>query len=336
MGKLIGIIVLVIAVVALIGVTQSLYTVDEVNYAVVQQFGDIRRVSTAPGLHVKIPIIQQVTYLDRRVLTSDTSAEEYLTSDQKRIVVDQVTRWRITDPRNFFLKLTTEIGGRARLERLVLGGLREQIAARTYNTMISAQRDEIMDRVKVAVQAQVDEAEWGIRIVDVRTKRADLPTAVEQSVYDRMEAERQVEAERHRATGQREAARITSETDRLVTIMLACAERVSKETRGDGEALAIAIFAEALQQDPDFFSFIRRLEAYETSFGAQDRLVMSTDSNFFQLLSGQAVPIPEIVATQGAVTPLSEAVTVALTSEGLETLIQGCIPKEAEEIISST
>ena len=336
MGKLIGIVVLVIAIVALIGVTQSLYTVDEVNYAVVQQFGDIRRVSTTPGLHVKVPIIQQVTYLDRRVLTSDTSAEEYLTSDQKRIVVDQVTRWRITDPRNFFIRLTTESGGRARLERLVLGGLREQIARKPYDVMISAERDDIMDLVKLAVQAQVKESQWGIEIVDVRTKRADLPTAVEQSVYDRMEAERQVEAERHRATGQREAARITSETDRLVINMLACADRVSKETRGAGEAFAIAIFAEALQQDPDFFSFIRRLEAYETSFGTQDRLVMSTDSNFFQLLSGQAIPIPDVEATEGPVTPLSEEVIATLTPEELETLIQSCIPATVEELTSSS
>ena len=189
--------------------------------------------------------------------------------------------------------------------------------------------------MKVGNQAgnlQVEQASWGIEIVDVRTKRADLPSAVEQSVYDRMESERKVEAERHRATGQREAARITSETDRLVTIMLACAERVSQETRGEGEALAIAIFAEALDQDPGFFSFIRRLKAYEESFTAEDRMVMSTDSNFFQLLSGKAVPIPSIDATTGTVSPIGDHVTRVLTPMGIEELAQQCIPEEVNEL----
>ena len=335
MSKAVAIAIAVIGVVALIVISQTLFNVDEVNYAVVQQFGDIKDVREEPGLSFKLPFLQQVLYLDKRVLTSDTFAEEYLTSDEKRIVVDQVTRWRITGPRNFFLKHGTEIAGRSRLERLVLGALREQIAARLYDTMISAERDAIMDIVKEAVQVQVDEAEWGIEIVDVRTKRADLPTAVEQSVYDRMASDRQVEAKAHRAEGQRKSDQITSETDRLVLIMAACAERVSKETRGRGEALAIAIFAQALQQDPDFFSFIRRLEAYEASFGTEDRLVLSTDSNFFRLLSGEVVPIPEIQATQGEVEPLSEEAIKQLTLEEIEASIQECIPEAAAVALTS-
>lgn len=312
---------------AAIGLVQALYMVDETNYAVVQQFGDIKSVGTNPGPALKIPFIQQVTYLDRRILTSDTSAEEYLTSDEKRIVVDQVTRWRIVDPRSFFLKHTTEDQGRSRLERLVLGALREQIAARLYDTMISSERDNIMISVRNAVEAQVIESGWGIHLVDVRTKRADLPTAVEQSVYERMASDRQVEAKRHRAEGQRKSDQITSETDRNVTIMDACASRISKEIRGEGEALAIAIFAEALQQDPDFFAFIRRLEAYETSFKSEDRLILSTDTNFFRLLAGDTSALPSVVATKGDVQPLSPDVTKEMTTSAIEGYIKQCIPE---------
>src|SRR3972149_6982283 len=147
--------ILVIGVAALIGVLQAVYTVDEVNFAVVDQFGDIKSVSTVPGLYFKTPFIQQVTYLDRRVLSTDTTEEEYLTSDQKRVVVDHVTRWKIVEPRSFFLALNTESGGSARLERLVVGALRQNIAARPYNVMISAERDAIMDRVRDEVQKQV-------------------------------------------------------------------------------------------------------------------------------------------------------------------------------------
>ena len=330
MGRIAAAVILIgLVVVAVVG-SQSLYTVDEINYAVVQQFGKIQAVKRSPGLKIKTPFIQQVTYLDKRLLTSDTSAQEYLTDDQKRIQVDQVTRWKISDPRKFFLRFPGgDASGRARLEQVVLGALREKIAQKPYDVMISAERDDIMVEVRNAVQARSLEDSWGIEVVDVRTKRADLPAAVERSVYDRMSSARKVEADRHRAQGQLRSDQITSETDRLVTIMAACAGRVSKETRGAGEAAAIAIFAQALQQDPEFFSFIRRLEAYQTSFSADDRLVMSTDSNFFQLLSGQAVPIPEIDATEGPVTRVSESVVAPLGPVEIDALIERCIPEGA-------
>ncbi len=326
--------IVVIVVVALIGVFQAVYTVDQVNYAVVQQFGQIRAVNTVPGLHFKTPFVQQVTYLDSRVLTTDREEEEYLTSDQKRIVVDHVTRWKIEEPRSFFLKLNTESVGSDRLERLIVGSLRQQIAARPYNVMISAERDGIMDRVRDEVQGQVNEAEWGMKILDVRTKRADLPTTVQQSVFARMASDRKVEADRFRATGQQKSDQITSETDRLVTIMGACAARVSKETRGRGEAAAIAIFAQALQQDPDFFSFIRRLDAYQTAFNGKDHVVMSTESNFFRLLSGEVLPLPKVEATRGKVTPLSQEVIKPLTSGEIDALIQECIPVSAQGVLA--
>ncbi|MSQ21789.1 MAG: protease modulator HflC [Dehalococcoidia bacterium] len=327
--------IFVIGLVAVIGVLQAVYTVDEVNYAVVQQFGQITAVNEIQGIHFKTPFVQQVTYLDRRVLSTDTTEEEYLTSDQKRVVVDHVTRWKIVEPRSFFLKLNTESSGSARLERLVVGALRQNIAARPYNVMISEERDAIMDQVRDEVQKQVNEGGLGVTILDVRTKRVDLPTAVQQSVFARMASDRKVEADRFRATGQQRSDQITSETDRLVTIMGACAARVSKETRGRGEAAAIAIFAQALQQDPDFYSFIRRLEAYDTAFSAKDRVVMSTESNFFRLLSGEVLPLPKVDATRGQIVPLSQEVIKQLTSAEIDALIKECIPESALAVIAS-
>ena len=332
MARALFIAILVIGVAALIGLRLSAYTVDEVNYGVVLQFGEIVKVRRSPGLYFKAPIIHEVTYLDKRVLTSDTPPEEYLTLDQKRIVVDQITRWRITDPRSFFLALNTEIGGRAALERLVLGSLRELVANRPYDVMISQERDVIMELVREAVNARVVQARWGMQVVDVRAKRADLPVAVERTVYERMASARKVEADRHRAQGQLRSDQITSQTDREVQIMLACADRVSKETRGDGEAAAITIFAESLKQDPEFFSFLRRLEAYDASFGPNDRLVMSTDSNFFRLLTGEAVPIPSIEATRGSVVPLSAEILDSLTQDEIDLLIRECTPETVEDI----
>jgi len=336
MGKFIAIVVVPI-IVLLVVLSRVLYTVDEVNYAVVQQFGDIRSLNTTPGLALKLPW-QDVTYLNSRILTSDTPPQEYLTADEKRIVVDQVTRWKIKkdEVRRFFLAARTESGGRARLEPLVLAELRARIAAQPYDVMISGGRDAIMDEVRVEVQKRVDETGLGIEVVDVRTKRADLPTAVEQSVYQRMASARDVEARRHRALGQLRSDQVTAQTDREVLIMLACAGRVSQELRGHGEAAAIAIFAQALQQDPEFYSFIRRLEAYTTSFTAQDSLVLSTDSNFFQLLSGEVAPLPSIQATTGEVVPLSADITTPLTQNEITTLIQDCIPETVEELIAAT
>jgi len=333
MSRTLAILVLVVGVVSLIGFRLSTYTVDETNYAVVQQFGQIKAIRGTEGLKLKLPSpIQQVTYLDKRTLTSDTTAEEYLTSDEKRIQVDQVTRWRIRDAREFFLAHTTEAGGRSKLERVVLGTLREKIAERLYDVMISAQRDDIMNIVRDDVQVRVDEEKWGIEIIDVRTKRADLPPDVEPSVYQRMASARRVEADRHRAQGQLRSDQITSQTNREVQIMLACADRVSREVRGDGEAAAITIFAQALEQDPEFYSFLRRLEAYNTSFNGQDRVVMSTDSNFFRLLSGEAVSIPDAPATSGAIIPLSNEIIEPLLQAEIEGLILECTPETVQMV----
>ena len=312
-------------------VTQGIYFVDEINFAVVEQFGQIKAVQSKPGLNFKIPVIQSVIYLEKRLLSLDTPEQEYLTSDEKRILVNQVTRWKISEPERFFLTARTELGGAARLQPLVESELRANIAGEPYEVMISENRDLIMDRVRKGVQLRVTESGLGIEVVDVRTKRADLPPDVEQSVYDRMESARRVEADRHRATGQREADTIRSETDRLVAVMLACADRVSQETRGEGEAKAIAIFAEGLEQDPEFYSFLRRLEAYQKTFSANDRLILSSDSNFFKLLSGETATLPSVNVSTDAVQPLRENIIQPLSIAEVEILIQECIPKGLED-----
>ena len=331
-GRAIAIGVAIIVAIILVG--QGTYWVDETNHAVVQQFQKIRVVKSTPGLSLKVPFIHSVTYLDKRTLTLDTSPQEYLTSDEKRIRVDQVTRWKINNPREFFLAAGTENGGADRIRPLVDAELRAKIAAQPFNVMISGERDDIMEAVKGGLQIRVAEAGLGVEIIDVRTKRADLPQDVEQSVFDRMASARIVEANRHRADGQRKADAIVSETDRLVAIMLACADRVSQEVRGDGEAKAIAIFAQAFQQDPDFFSFQRRLEAYPKTFSKQDRLIFSTDTNFFRLLSGESESIPEIEATRGGVVPLSEDAIALISQEEIDALINECIPETAKEAVT--
>ncbi len=332
MRRIFGIGSMVFLVVGLFTFINTVFTVDETTFAVVQQFGDIKRVETEPGLNFKLPFVQDVTYLNNRVLTLDTPPQEYLTDDQKRIVVDQVTRWKISEPRAFFLAVRTEAGGRGRLEPLVLASLRERIAAKPYDVMISAERDVIMDVVKADLQVSVNENRLGVEIIDVRTKRADLPVAVEQSVFDRMESARRVESAQHRALGQLLSDQITAQTDREVQIMLACADRVSQETRGDGEAAAIAIFAEALQQGPEFYSFLRRLEAYETAFDSDDNFIFSTDSNFFALLTGVSSPLANVEASTGDVVPLSPDITAALTQDEINLLIEECTPPTVIEI----
>jgi len=321
---------------ALVVSTQALFKVDETNYAVVLQFQEIVGIKTQPGLQFKLPFVQDVVRFDNRILTSDTPPQEYLTSDEKRIVVDQVTRWRIKEDsvRRFFLTNLNEIGGRSRLEPLVLSELRAAIANKPYDIMISAGRDQIMNDVRDAVQIRVDEAGLGMVVTDIRTKRADLPTAVEQSVYQRMESARKVEADRHRAEGQRKADKIRSDTDRNVSIMLACADRLSKEITGDGEAAAVKIFAKALEQDPGFYSFIRSLEAYSNALTEKDKLIISTDSNFFKLLSGGIAPSIKLAATVGEVEPLSTEDIQPLTKDNLEKLILQCIPETIQKTVA--
>ena len=283
-----GLIILLIA--GGILASQIFFIVDETNQAIVLQFGDPIRTISVPGLASKLPFIQNVIFFERRVLSSDAPPQEYLTTDKKRLVVDHVTRWRIVDPLLYFQAVGTEAGARARLDDIVFSELREELAKVNFVEVISLERESIMERVAASA---VDKAsEYGIDIVDVRIKRADLPVEVEQSVYLRMQAERQRESSLFRAEGEERAAILRAQADRERTVILAEGYAESQSLRGEGEALAIKIYAQALEQDPEFYAFIRRLEAYKTILKKGDTIVIPVDSNFFRyLISAELAPV---------------------------------------------
>ncbi len=275
----------VVILVALVWLgSQSVVVVDETNQAIVTQFSEYRRTITDAGLHFKLPFAQNVTYLERRMLSSDAFSQEYLTLDKKRAVVDHVTRWRINDPLRFFVTVRTQLGAQARLDDIVLSELRRELAVHNLETVIAEQRELIMDRVVESARSYAKD--FGIHIVDVRIKRADLPPAVQESVFKRMEAERKRESARYRAEGEERAARIRAEAERERAVILADAREQAQKIRGEGDAQAVAIYAQAFRQDPEFYTFTRRLEAYRKLIGEKDMLVLDGDSEFFRYLVG--------------------------------------------------
>lgn len=280
-------ILILILIAAVILVSQIFFTVDETNQAIVLQFGEPIRTIQNPGLHTKLPFIQNLIILEKRVLSSDAPPQEYLTTDKKRLVVDHVTRWRIVEPLLFFQAVGTEAGARARLDDIVFSELREELAKVDFVDIISKERENIMETV--AGSAEEKAREFGIDIVDVRVKRADLPVEVEQSVYLRMQAERQRESSLFRAEGEEQAAILRAQADRERTVILAEGYAEAQALRGEGEALAIKIYAEALEQDPEFYAFTRRLDAYEITLKDGDTIVIPVDSEFFRYLTSSAV-----------------------------------------------
>jgi len=275
-------------VVAFLGIviSQSVVIVDETNQAIVTQFGEYRRSINEAGLHFKLPFIQKSSYLERRMLSSDAPSQEYLTLDKKRAVVDHVTRWRIENPLEFFVTVRTELGAQARLDDVVGSELRRQLGVHNLEDVIAEKREPIME--SIAESSREEAKRFGIYIVDVRIKRADLPPAVQQSVFKRMEAERDRESKRYRAEGEERGALIRAEAERERAVILADAQEKAQAIRGEGDAQAIAIYAEAFNRDPEFYSFTRRLEAYQKVLAEQDILVLDSDSDFFQFLTGHA------------------------------------------------
>ena len=286
--------ILVVLLIALIFLgSQSLFIVDEREQLIILQFGEPVRTITEPGLSFKIPFIQNLTYFDKRILSSDATPQEYLTTDKKRLVVDHVTRWHIVDPLAFFKAVRTESSARARLDEFVFSGLREELALVPFKDVISDQRDKIMQRVRDS--SAIKARSLGIEVVDVRVKRADLPEEVEQSVFDRMRAERQRESSLFRAEGEEQANIIRAQADRKSTVISAEGYQEAQVTRGEGEAEAIRIYAKALEQDPEFYAFSRRLQAYAGILKSGDSLVVPLDSEFFRYVIDGAIPPEEVV-----------------------------------------
>ena len=261
---------------------QVLFTVDEGDQVIITQFGDYVRTVATPGLHAKMPLIQTLKRFDKRVLAADAAPAEYLTLDKKRVVVDYVARWRITDPLTFFKSVATLEGARARIEDIVFSELRREFASQDFAPVTSELREPTMEAVARAARARTQD--FGIYLIDVRIKRADLPSEVQQSVFARMVAERGRIAKRYRSEGEEEAAKIRAETDKQREIILAQAYERSQRQQGEGDAAATAIYADAYEREPRFYTFLRTLEAYDSVLTPDTLLVLPADAALFRLL----------------------------------------------------
>ena len=260
----------------------TFFSVHETKQAIVLQFGrPVGAPITDSGLKIKIPFIQQVQYLDKRVLDLDSPAEEVIASDQKRLVVDSITRWKISDPLQFYISVRDERLARSRLQAIVSSSLRSVLGGEEFVTVVRDNRDALMKRITARVNEQ--SFDLGISIVDVRIKRADLPDANSQAIYRRMQTERQQEAAEFRAKGQEISRGIRAEAEKKVTVLLAEATRDSEVIRGTGDACRNRIFASAYGLDPDFFAFYRSMKSYEEALGEGTTIVLSPDSDFFKV-----------------------------------------------------
>lgn len=264
-------------------VSQVFYIVDERDQVIVTQVGQYLYSVQQPGLYSKLPFYQTVTRFDKRILVSDAQPAEYLTLDKKRLVADHIIRWRIVDPLVFYTSVREEAGARARLDDIAFSQIRAELANQNFDKVISTQREPIMERVSrgTAERAQG----FGIEVVDVRLKTADLPQEVQASVFGRMQAERSRIASRYRSEGAEAAVRIRADADKERTIILARAYEESQQRRGQGDAQATSTYASAYGQDPEFYAFVRSLEAYEKILADGSTMVMSTDSDLFRYLN---------------------------------------------------
>src|SRR5262245_57564153 len=270
---------LVLAVLA----SLALFTVDQRENAIVFQLGEIKEVITEPGLRAKWPLIQNVRFFDKRILTIDEpETERFVTSEKKNLLVDSFVKWRIADVRQYYVSLNgDETRARSRLTQIINSALREEVGKRNVQDVVSGEREKIMQAVRDKV---IDDAKpFGVQIVDVRLKRVELPQEVSESVYRRMEAERRAVASQLRSLGASEAEKIRAEADKDREVIVAEAYREAQRTKGEGDARATAIYAKALSESPQFYSFYRSLEAYRASFrNRSDVLVVDPNSDFFR------------------------------------------------------
>lgn len=264
-----------------IAVYASAFIVHQNEQALVLEFGKPKRVVQQPGLHWKIPLVETVTIFDKRILDIDTQTQEVTASDQKRLLVDVFARYKIVDPLKFYQTLRDQSVVRSRLGPILESAMRRALGASTFQDVVRDKREPLMKQI--AANVNDESQDFGLQIVDVRIKRADLPEQNQKSVFDRMRAERQREAAEFRAQGTGEASRIKATADREVTVIKAEATRKGEELRGQGEGERNRIFAEAFGKDPDFFGFYRSMQAYEQGLQPDGtRLVITPDSEFFQ------------------------------------------------------
>src|SRR4051794_9542165 len=279
------------AVLALIVVWNALFIVEQTEQAIVLQFGEFRREVRDPGLKVKIPFVQNVVYYDRRVIDYEPPAEEGTASDQKRVVVDSFSRFRIVDPLQFYRSVGSETAAKNRLGSIISGALRRVLNSVTLASILSDERDRMMRQITDEVAAQAKS--FGIEVIDVRIRRADLPSQNSQAIYARMQSEREREAKEFRAQGAEFAQRIRSVAERERTVIIAEAQRQAQVLRGQGDGESVKIFADAFGKDPDFFSFYRSMQAYRVALpGQESSFVLSPDSEFFRFFGTSGKPAP--------------------------------------------
>ena len=308
------IIVAIVIIVALVLLRQALYVVDVTEQVIILRFGEVVDTHTSPGLNVKVPFVDTVVRLDKRILRIDAPPVSMPDKEKENLVIDIYARYRITDPVQFRKTLQSESNARSRLGDIVTSTLRDRVAQRDRNEIIGAQpqvdendvavvdadglplvvgletRTEILDEVLVAVRETTQRDNFGIEMIDVRIKRADFPEAVTQSIFTRMRAERNRIAARFRAQGVEEDRIIRAETDRERDVILAEAQEQSNQIRGEGEAEAISILANALNRDPELFAFLRSLESYQRIIQQQDTIILSSDAPLFDYLARPTAP----------------------------------------------
>ena len=277
---IIAIVLLIVIVIVLAG---SVFTVDEKEQAIITRLGKYVRTVSEPGLGFKAPFVENVHKFEDRVLEYDAAAAPIITSDKKHLLIDNYARWRIVEPLKLYQTVRDESGAQARLDDIVFSEIREELARHTLTEIVSVNREAIME--KVHKQCDNKAREYGIEVIDVRIKRADLPAEVAHSVYARMKAERQRIAKKYRSEGEEEAVKIRATTDKEKTILLAESYRQAEKLKGEGDAEAIKIYAEAFEKDPEFYAFVRTLKAYEKSLKRDTTIVLPSDSELFQYLS---------------------------------------------------
>ena len=259
----------------------SIFIVKEVNQAIVLQFGDPKRIILKPGLNFKLPFIQNVVFLDKRILNLDAPPEEVIASDQKRLIVDAFARFQIIDPLKFYISVGNERVARSRLSTIINSRIRSVLGTQRLQTLLSEDRTKQMALIQEGVNNEAEK--FGIKIIDVRIKRADLPQANSDAIFARMQTERNREAKEFRAKGAEMAVTITSTADKEVTVILAEAQKKSEIMKGEGDGQRNKIFADAFGKDAEFFAFYRAMQAYERALiGGETSLIMSPDSEFFK------------------------------------------------------
>ncbi|MEY2909510.1 MAG: hypothetical protein RLZZ602_2033 [Pseudomonadota bacterium] len=275
----------VLAALVFIVLSNSLYVVKETERGVLLKFGEVVDPDLKPGLHIKVPFVNNVRLFDGRILTVDSNAERFFTQEKKALIVDSYAKFRVLDTATFYTATNgEEVRAAGLLSQRINDGLRNEVAVRTVQEVVSGERDELMDAITSRL-SELAATELGVEVIDVRVKKIDLPPDVSDSVYRRMNAEREKEARELRSQGQELAEGIRAAADRQVTVIEANAFRESEIIRGEGDAESTRRYAEAYNQDPEFYAFVRSLRAYQETFqGGSDMLLLQPDSQFFQYL----------------------------------------------------